>query len=203
MAELIIKDKVMLYDEADQAIVDSYKWHLNSHGYAVWRGIVDGKKQTVRLHRLINGTPDGMITDHINRNRLDNRRENLRTCTQFENMQNSGSVLNAKGYYFDNRRNYWTVDAKRHGYKSIYLSSEQDAIDFIADVRAGKQPKRVFIARPKDKSCYKMTQQKADKVRKLVASGLTRASVAEMYGVCPSAIGRIVDGKTWKGMVTN
>lgn len=78
----------ILYDPEDEAIFLSRKWYISSEGYAVWRGVVDGKKQTVRLHRLINKTPDSLFTDHINRNKLDNRRANLRTVTQAENNAN-------------------------------------------------------------------------------------------------------------------
>jgi hypothetical protein len=40
------------------------------------------------MHRLINNTPDGLETDHINRNRLDNRRKNLKSVTYQENQFN-------------------------------------------------------------------------------------------------------------------
>lgn len=40
------------------------------------------------LHRYLLNPPKGMTIDHINRNPLDNRRCNLRICTQFENNQN-------------------------------------------------------------------------------------------------------------------
>lgn len=79
--------KDILYDPEDEGIFLSRKWHISDSGYAIWRGLVDGKKQTIRLHRLINNTPEGMITDHINHNRLDNRRANLRTVDFKENAQ--------------------------------------------------------------------------------------------------------------------
>lgn len=55
-------------------------------------GKVDGKYRYERifLHRLVNATPDGFETDHINRNTLDNRRANLRTVTRQENIWNRG-----------------------------------------------------------------------------------------------------------------
>lgn len=112
---LAVKGQVVLVDEIDYFIVSQYRWHINDKGYAVWRGIKDGKKQTVRMHRLITNAPDGMDVDHINRNRLDNRRQNLRVCSRKTNLSNSTKVLEAKGYWYDKTRKNWQVNTKpRH-----------------------------------------------------------------------------------------
>lgn len=47
-----------------------------------------GKQAMVYMHRAILNSPKGMVTDHINHNTLDNRRENLRVCTNAENLRN-------------------------------------------------------------------------------------------------------------------
>jgi hypothetical protein len=47
------------------------------------------KKKLLHLHRLVCGDKKGLVVDHINRNTLDNRKENLRNITHNENIRNS------------------------------------------------------------------------------------------------------------------
>lgn len=67
------------------------KWHISNNQY-----VANSKRQY--LHRLIKGSPDGYV-DHINRNTLDNRNENLRVCN---NQMNQGNAKlkknNTSGY---------------------------------------------------------------------------------------------------------
>lgn len=79
-----------LIDAADKPLIDSWRWtwRRESRGYALSRqSIGGGKQKPVRLHRLILGFPTGMI-DHANGNKLDNRRCNLRLCSDSQNQAN-------------------------------------------------------------------------------------------------------------------
>lgn len=60
------------------------KMNIDKSGYV--RIYKDGKKQY--LHRYLTGAPKGMVVDHINGNKLDNRLSNLRVCTQQQNSFN-------------------------------------------------------------------------------------------------------------------
>ena len=65
-----------------------------------------------RLHRFILNAPEGVVVDHINRDKSDNRRENLRLCTQAENVMNSKRVSGAskyKGVQFSKKYSKWTA----------------------------------------------------------------------------------------------
>lgn len=76
-----------LVDDVDFDMLMQWKWCYNT-GYAVRTDYSSGKPKRIYMHRLIMETPSGMETDHINSNRLDNRRSNLRVCTHQQNCMN-------------------------------------------------------------------------------------------------------------------
>ena len=77
-----------------------------------------------RLHRYLMDCPDNLVIDHINHNPLDNRRDNLRICTQQENDFNKSIQCNntsgVPGVYFVKRRNKWQAQIKINR-KNIFL----------------------------------------------------------------------------------
>lgn len=88
--------KAALVDSEDYEWLNQWVWSLHSIGYAYRRDYSTGK--SIFMHRLINKTPIGMHTDHINHIRLDNRKRNLRTVTQAENNANSSGNRFKKVY---------------------------------------------------------------------------------------------------------
>lgn len=92
-----------IVDDEDYEELNQFKWHLSTNRYAVRTAhdYVKGVRKTYHpaMHSMINKTPKGMSTDHINEDKLDNRRANLRTCTQSQNMANRGKQLNNKSGY--------------------------------------------------------------------------------------------------------
>jgi hypothetical protein len=79
------KGKFALVDDGDYEELMKYRWHLHSRGYAC----TDLNKKRIYMHRLIMNPKKGYVIDHINHDKLDNRKCNLRTCTQSQNMMNS------------------------------------------------------------------------------------------------------------------
>ena len=121
-------------DEEDFSWVQSIgRWHLSSTGYAVMRVGVGASKRTIRMHRLVNRTPEGLFTDHINHDRLDNRKANLRTVTQKENMRNLKD--HGKGYWRHSQNKNWVVEV--YGEHICCVDTEAEAIKAVAIVRAG------------------------------------------------------------------
>ncbi len=79
------KGQTALISAEDFEEISQYSWHITQHGYAARCG--KGNEHEY-LHRRINKTPEGMFTDHIDRNKLNCTRENLRTVTPAQNSMN-------------------------------------------------------------------------------------------------------------------
>jgi hypothetical protein len=81
-----------LVDDQDFDFLSQWTWRLHRMGYAT-RGAY---KIRFYMHRVIIGAKPGEIVDHINRNKLDNRRSNLRIVDTFEHSRNrtNGYFLN-------------------------------------------------------------------------------------------------------------
>jgi len=121
----LTKGAVALVDDADFDWLNQWKWCTGGGGYAT-RGVRrEGKQFAVRMHRELLGLPqvyDGRDGDHINRDRLDNRRENLRISTRSQNLRNrrvaTSSVSGVRGVHWDARCGLWcarlTVHAGRY-----------------------------------------------------------------------------------------
>jgi hypothetical protein len=77
-------------DDEDYERLVQHGWYLNSKGYAktTKKAGMDFDSTEVFMHRLILGVPKDVYVDHINMNKLDNRKANLRKCTQSENKRN-------------------------------------------------------------------------------------------------------------------
>lgn len=95
---------------SDLEKVKKYHWTEANTGYinAHCRG-----KKNLLLHRYLMDCPDGLVVDHINHNRKDNRRSNLRICTQKENVANTEWKPGQSGVRGIRRDNgFWRVVIK-------------------------------------------------------------------------------------------
>lgn len=118
-----------LVDADDAKTFGNQNWRwVPSRSTAGYAGLPGG---CIKLHRLILNAPSGMIVDHINGNPLDNRKENLRICTQRENMQNmhkhrSGRLV---GCCFNKRNKKWLSRIEVGGKRKYlgYYSTELEA----------------------------------------------------------------------------
>lgn len=91
---------IALVDDEDFDWISKFNWYFlkanrSDNGYAY----TTKKGMSILMHRLIMNTPKGLFTDHINRNKLDNRKENLRIVTPSENNLNTKlKSTNTSGY---------------------------------------------------------------------------------------------------------
>lgn len=125
-----------LVDDEDAAAVRKWRWQLGTKGYAIRSGHADGRKTTVRLARFLVGleTGDPRQVDHINGNKLDNRRSNLCVVTGAQNSQNRrsyrGSFSRFRGVY---RTPYgrWMAQSRFNGklhYHGTFDTEEEAAM---------------------------------------------------------------------------
>jgi hypothetical protein len=93
---------VALVDDDDYDELIKYRWFAQTIGYAV-RNLLEGEAGfpgMILMHRQLLGLRDKRIgCDHVNGNGFDNRRNNLRQCTQAENLRNRGPQRNNTSGY--------------------------------------------------------------------------------------------------------
>lgn len=110
MAEIVLASgQPALIDDEDRLIFSRWTWFLSPRGYAararrrgeIAFGMQAMTPRLVLLHRELMQAPAGFVVDHINGDRLDNRRANLRVCTPKENARNTArsSSKDYKGVY--------------------------------------------------------------------------------------------------------
>jgi hypothetical protein len=133
----LTQGQVAIVDDEDYERVMQYKWHA----YRSWsqframRNIGKPPHRTCEiLSRFIMSARPGEIVDHRNRDPLDNRRCNLRICTQAQNCANSGKQTNARtsrfiGVCWHKLTHQWVSRLQVNGIRTVlgYFSSEEEA----------------------------------------------------------------------------
>ena len=119
----------VLIDKEDVEKIKNYKWSMGN-GY-VYNGTVG------KMHRFLMNCPSNKIVDHINHNTLDNRKTNLRICTQTENCMNRNKRKNTtsqyKGVCWDKQRSKWSVQIainNKRKYVGLYDSEFEASIEY-------------------------------------------------------------------------
>ena len=103
----------VLIDDCDLGLIAGYNWSiLKRDGYAVASG-------GVRMHRLIAGAGEDEIVDHIDGNRLNNQRANLRICGKVQNGQNQKLHRN-------NTTGFKGVSVQHYKTGPVYVASIRD-----------------------------------------------------------------------------
>ena len=137
-----------------------YKWYLGKHGYPVTYQSLDNEEKFgtgLKLHKMLLGlnlwvinqnirnsnSSKRMVIDHINRNKLDNRLENLRICSAKENSYNTSKRCNKenskyKGVKKQGKSGKWiatiTKDGNMHEIRDISTEKEAAQIyDLLAE----------------------------------------------------------------------
>jgi hypothetical protein len=131
----LTKGKFAIVDPEDFERINQYKWYYNK-GYALRNIRRNGKKCAIFMHSFVCPVPPGMFTDHINRNRLDNRKANLRPATFQQNIWNASrkrktSASPYKGVTWSRQHRKW-IARIYVGTKAVHLGFFKD------DIKAAK-----------------------------------------------------------------
>ena len=126
----LTRGKVAIVDDDIFEELSKHKWWCSGNGYATRdSSLCLGERTTIRLHREVLQTPDGMETDHINGDRLDNRRENLRVCKRSENSKNqkkrADNISGYKGVSWSKPNRKWRATIMMD-YKTVHLGYFDD-----------------------------------------------------------------------------
>lgn len=136
----LTKGKYAIVDEEDFDRVNQFKWYLNKPKPKSLREYAMRNRTPecsfIKMHRFILGATDPKVkVDHINGNGLDNRRSNLRLCSNAENSRSSarrqnvkspyrGVSWNGNGYFASIRVNYQAI------YLGFFQSPEEAALAY-------------------------------------------------------------------------
>lgn len=125
-------------DDEDYPVLVRLNWYLSDTGYA----IADTPVKHLKMHKLLTGAiPPKTVVDHIDRDKLNNQKDNLRIISQSANARNSYRYENSKNYYLNKKRNTWVVEVKELGVR--YLPVKNPTI-------AERAVKRLKLGFPKE-----------------------------------------------------
>jgi len=124
------KGKFTMVDDEDAARLEEMGVSLctNKRGYV----FMTFNRKTCYLHRFITNAPKGLVVDHINHNKMDNRKCNLRICTQSQNLANQrakkGGASKYKGVVWHKLSNKWAAQIFCNG-SNLYLGTFEKETD--------------------------------------------------------------------------
>lgn len=130
----LTQNQFSLVDDEDFDFLSKNKWQAarTKRGDTFYAGRtfwLKGKKTKIFIHQVVMNPPKGYVVDHINGNKLDNRKSNLRVCTNSENLKNQGlrstNTSGYKGVFFLKRERKWRATIKCN-YKQYYLGEFLD-----------------------------------------------------------------------------
>ena len=141
---LLTQGQFAILDNEDYDMINQYKWCANYyksiHTYYAVRNTrkTNGKQKTQLMHRVIMNCSNDKQIDHINHNTLDNRKSNLRICTQNQNQYNQRlhkkTSSKYKGVYLQKQKcknkvhTYWVSYISFNG-KKMYLGHSKTEIE--------------------------------------------------------------------------
>lgn len=123
-----------LFDIEDLPVIRGRDWYRDKDGYLASSYIFNGKRCFLMFHRIIMNARPQQFIDHINKNRADNRKQNLRLCTCTKSNRNRGRYSTNKsgvtGVYYDKRRQKW-VASITYNNRKLYIGRFKNKDDAV------------------------------------------------------------------------
>ena len=189
-----------LVDDEDFDWVSSQKLFVNTSNTTSYVVVRVGTK-TYRLHRLIvekyTNIPEKCLIDHINRNGLDNRKENLRLATYTGNSRNTGG-------HKDRKCQYKGVSRKSDGSKWRVCIGVEDKVlhggDFESEYDAAIAYDLLAKKHHKEFACLNIVdapKEDVDRIKSILNNPKTKKNTSsKYYGVC-----YIKPSKKWRAFI--
>lgn len=133
------REKEFLLDIEDLDYVKQYRWHISKNGY------VSRNSDKKSLHRLLLQADESCVVDHINQDRLDNRRSNLRIADYSINGINRKPIAGKSGEVFITLSN---------AYYSVYIDGKYAGGSYDLD-----KAKTIRDSKIKESKSYKYNSQ--------------------------------------------
>lgn len=110
----LTKGLVAIIDAADVPLVENYKWYARVDRYTSYAASAPRANTQIHMHRLILGVDTQHQVDHKDHNGLNNRRGNLRVCTQSQNLANQrprrDGTSRYRGVSWNNKHQRWEAN---------------------------------------------------------------------------------------------
>jgi hypothetical protein len=129
----LTKGKFAIVDKEDFEKLNKYKWQASICSWGATFYATHGirHKTGLRMHRVIMGAKPGQVVDHINHDCLDNRKANLRVCSQTDNAKNRlvsrNNKCGYKGICWCKRYKKWEA--------TIYINGKNKWLGYFSNVR--------------------------------------------------------------------
>lgn len=129
----LTRGRSTLVDDADYPWLVQWKWHYTASGYAASTVRTNGDMTYLYMHRLLLDPQPGQHVDHINGDKLDNRRANLRLVDIAQNQHNrrpnAHSASGYKGVCWHRNEGRWQVRIQAYGQRIClgYFDDEVEA----------------------------------------------------------------------------
>ena len=110
----------------DYPLISQHSWHLNKAGYAITK--IKGRHKA--MHRMVLGTQNPYVfVDHVDKDRLNNARENLREMTPKENANNMKSNVKIEAFGEEKNVGQWVEDPRCEVSYAAFYNRLQKGID--------------------------------------------------------------------------